>query len=315
MADKSSKQTASYWNLINPLSPVMGGGDKYPEFVANMFPGNPKAAWMVSKTGALALLAGATLATIRGVQHLSRVSRIGNDDDDPANKLKSQIATTYEVPLGKRASAMPLAPPPQQIINLPKATSLENIAYVAIPTSAMLLAGTAAWHLMDNFADARRNKKLKDSIDAKTARFKDLVQLRARIAKGSVTPAEMARVLGTKNEEDEAYVKQARDESMTQSAMRKGLVGFGALLLAMGVMSAGAGYKYFSESNPDNIKYKAMQKGLAEYARAKALMSPITIIPTDADDYFKKIDEGAKPKSIREQPEPVPAVKPISITL
>ena len=70
-------------------------------------------------------------------------------------------------------------------------------------------------------------------------------------------------------------------------------------------------------ANPANIKYKAIKKGLREYAKNKAAGTPLTIVPTDADAYFKQIagDDETQEAPVRQQPELPEANKPISITL
>ena len=67
----------SYKNLFNPISPITGGGDKYPGFVANMFPNNPRAAWLASKVGAVTLLAS-LIRPVMTEEALANLSLIGS---------------------------------------------------------------------------------------------------------------------------------------------------------------------------------------------------------------------------------------------
>ena len=54
-------------------------------------------------------------------------------------------------------------------------------------------------------------------------------------------------------------------------------------------------YQWTKANDPDNIKYKAIRKGLNEYAKSKAGMTPITIAePNDA--YFDLIEGKNKDK-------------------
>lgn len=294
----------SYLNLFNPLSPLMGGGDKYPKFMANMFPGNPRAAWLASKAGAAALLAASLFGVARGAQHVKRMAAM-RDEDDPGEKLHSQLGTTFAVPLGKTAA--------DQSIPMPSALSTQNITNAAVPIGAFLLAAAGAWKGADVLADKRRNRLLTNAIASKSNTVRDLMQIRARIAKGTASDQEVADTLARVNDDDN-YVKTAAGND-PHPVVRSGLTGLGLLLMALTGATAIGSYRYFSESDPDNLRYKAVEKGLREYARNKTGMTPITTVPQDAGTYFRQIDEGAGEKSTRELPEKESTRKPISITL
>lgn len=302
----------SYKNLFNPLSPLMGGGDKYPEFVANMFPGNPRAAWLVSKVGAVGLLAAALAGAVRGATHLSQMAKL-KDRDDPADNLKSDVGTTYMGALGgnsgkpnaeekkqlKRASEVP-----KQRVPFPNPLNVgENVANIAIPSMAVLLAALGGWYGADKLSDNSRKDRLNEAIANKHATIKNLIQTRARIAKGNISDEEVQKALNEISDSDN-YVKTASDP---HPIARTTVTGLGLLLVALGLTGAAGAYKYFSLSNPNNIQYKAMKKGLKEYAKQKAGITPITTIPSDADEYFQSIDQGAaqgeNPRELPEQPE------------
>lgn len=303
----TSGEGYSYANLFNPLSPIMGGGDKIPGFVSSMFPGNDRAAWLVSKAGAAGLLAAAVLGSVRVAQHVDRMAQL-RDEDDPVDKEHKQLSTTFEVPLGKKAAEEV----PAAFVPMPSALSTENVANVAIPVSALLLAGAGAWHAADTFADKRRNRQLDEAIAGKSNTVRDLIRLRARIAKGNADDAEVKRVLKSVKDDDN-YIK-------TAGVVRTGISGVGLLTLALLAASAAGSYSYFSASDPDNMKYKAMKKGLDAYARSKTSMTPISIIPKGGDEYFAGIDESDKEgdddkDKARELPEQEATHQPISITL
>lgn len=308
-------QGGSWLQLFNPISQVTGGNDRYPEFVANMFPGNPRAAWMVSKLGAVGLLAAAMFGAARGVQHVVRTaSRRGEEQDDPARKLKSQLGTTFSMPLSPRYSSQlkKAAEAPKQSLSMPEATDIiGNTVNTGLPALAFLLMAAGAYKGADVLADKRRNKLLDDDIARKSQAVRQLMQARARVAKGTATDAEVRAALEAGSRAGE-YVKTASDPS---PVWRAGITGAGLLLAALGISSAVGAYKYFSAADPDNIKYKALKKGLETYAKNKAAMTPITTIPEGAEEYFKAIDEGGARKGVREQPEVSPAARPISITL
>jgi hypothetical protein len=226
------------------------------------------------------------------------------DEDDPGEKLHSQLGTTFAVPLGKTAA--------EQAVPMPSALSPQNIVNTAVPVGAFLLAAAGAWKGADMLADKRRNNLLTKAIAAKSNTVRDLMQIRARIAKGTATDQEVADVLAGVNDDDN-YVKTAGEDP--HPVVRSGVTGLGLLLLALTGATAVGSYRYFSESDPDNLKYKAVQKGLNEYARNKTGMTPITTVPQDAATYFQSIDDGADDKSTRELPEKESTRKPISITL
>lgn len=90
----------------------------------------------------------------------------------------------------------------------------------------------------------------------------------------------------------------------------RGKAGF-STLAALALMTSWYGaHKYFSATNENNIKFKAFKKGLNEYAKTKALATPITTLPADAQDYFKAIDEGIPATSDGEPVESAPTVQP-----
>lgn len=297
----------SYKNLFNPISPITGGGDKYPGFVANMFPNNPRAAWLASKVGAVTLLAAAIAGGVRGVQHLNRMAEM-RDKDDPGQKLDSQLSTTFSVPLGKHAAA----DVPKQMLLMPPVLDSRNVTNTALPLGAALLAAALSWKGMDTLADNRRNKLLTNAVAAKSNVVRDLMQTRARIAKGTISDAEVGKALGQVDDESN-YVKTAAGERYP--TIRKGVTGLGLLVLALAGATGAGAYTYFSASDPGNLRYKAIKSGLQEYARNKTGMTPITTIPQDAESYFKAIDEGSKPKSVRDMGEIEATRRPISVTL
>lgn len=313
----------SYLNLLNPLSPLMGGGDKYPEFMANMFPTSPKAAWLTSKVGAIGLLAAGLFGAARLAQHANRMANL-RDADDPAEKLTSQIGTTFEVPLGKHAAFNGI---PTQSIALPDALSTQNITNAALPIGAALLAAAGGWKMADYIADTRRNKALGKAIQGKSNTIRDLMRVRARIAKGLATKAEVDKVLSNVADEDN-YVKTASgegapawtpprqtDPDKEHNMIRAGWTGLGLLVLALAGATGVGAYKYFKAADPGNIKYDAVKRGLNDYARNKTHMTPITTIPTDAGAYFQSIDEGAKKPSPRDMPEQEHKLTPITVTV
>ena len=308
VAAATSGNDVSYARLLNPFSQLFGGGgDKYPEWMAKLFPGNPSAAWMVSKMGAIGGLALIATAAIRAGMHNNAIADT-YEYDDPSRKLKSHLGTTFVAPLApskealkKKASkvredAVPLAPP----------TSMwTNTGRVAWPVLALIFGSTMGWRLADKWSDQKRNKELTEAVSQKSDLARRLMQTRARVAKGVATDKEVADVLAAA-EAGEGYTKVASNrytEPDTHPVIRTGVTGYGLLALALMMAGMGGAYKYFSAADPNNIKFKALKKGLRTYAREKTSMTPITNVPSDASEYFASIDEGGKDKNVREEPE------------
>ena len=331
----SSGPGISYANLFNPFSPLRGGGDKIPEFMSDIFPNNQKAAWIVSKMGALGLVAAAVSGGIRGIQHLNRMAEM-SDDDDPAKDLKSELSTTFEGPMSpaegsgeKRTAVKKKAPKKtvkkaalkaEPVINPVESTEWweapETTLRVGLPLGALILAAGAAWKGVDYLADKHRNSVLSSAIAGKSNTVRRLMQARARLAKGTITDQELKDTIDS-IQADDSYVKTAAMGQEKELEPVKTLgTSLGLLLVALTAASGVGAYRYFSASDPDNIRYKAMKQGLKEYAKSKTLKTPISLIPTDAEEYFASIDNGAKPiTSPRDMQEIEGASKPLSVTL
>lgn len=129
--------------------------------------------------------------------------------------------------------------------------------------------------------------------------------------KGTISDSELEDTLASVKADD-SYVKTAGDLEYGKAAWSS----LGLLVAALTAASGVGAYKYFSASDPDNIRYKAMKKGLREYARSKSMRTPISIIPTDAESYFSGIDaDSGTQDSPRDAAEIESARKPISVTL
>ena len=158
--------------------------------------------------------------------------------------------------------------------------------------------------------------------------MKRLIKTRSRLAKGNASDREVRRALGDVGNED-LYVKQA---GLSKSALLDGLVdtvrgtvgGLGTLsCLLLGAAAVGS-YAYFGKADENNVRYRAMKKGLKEYARVKSGFTPVAIIPTKSRKFFAEIDEESPRKK---EPAVAPSVrdeqpvltetynKPISLTL
>jgi hypothetical protein len=90
----------------------------------------------------------------------------------------------------------------------------------------------------------------------------------------------------------------------------RGKSGFSTLAALALLTSWYGAHTYFSATNENNIRFTAFKKGLNEYAKTKALATPITTLPADAQEYFKAIDEGVPATSDGTPVESAPTVQP-----
>ena len=340
---------ASYWNTINPIASLLGKTVRYPVWLGNMAGTPENQAWAATLANAAgsALLVAAIMGGARGIQHLNRMKRL-RDEDDPSRGIEEQLGTTFSTDLSKTAGEQPAQqaqPAPAKpasatpataskvdyFATWPDALSVQNVLNSAIPLAAAIGAGGWAWKGMDMLADKHRNKMLSKAIDAKSNTVRRLMQTRARIAKGTITPEEVQAALASINDADnyvklasqvkEAKPRQAVNEPNNSAAGPKHpygaaiVSGVGLLTLALLGASAIGSYKYNTASDQGNLAYNAMKQGLNEYARNKAYSSNVTIVPENGEEYFKNIDEGQQDKTTRELPEKQPTRKPISVTL
>lgn len=339
MTNKAAENGVSYLNTFNPISGFFGGGDKVPQWAYSIFPDDPDLSHLIFKSGACALLAAGVVGGIRALKHFDNVSEMSEDDGfTPA--LKSQVSTTFEFPLGQKKSASEDGEAPTfyhgtgdpDVGYYESTASAANILGMALPVGATLLAATLAYKGVDEWASERRNRILDESLRAKSQTVKQLIQARARIAKANISDAEVADATSAINNND-AYVKTAAlhkkalfddffkgfttNEKPQGQIAQSTLQAYGFLAATLLAVSAIGGYSYFSATDKNNLRYKALKKGLKQYARNKSNLQPITIIPEDAAEYFKAIDGDIQPATVRQEPttDPDDLNKPISITL
>lgn len=346
MSEKKAKEV-SYLNTLNPFSGFFGGGDKVPQWAYSIVPNDPGMSHLIFKSGACALLAAGLFGGARAIKHLNTVADMA-DKDNPAGKLKSQISTTFDMDLqdkqkNQKKEAADKSTPAAYYHGTGESgsgyyqttVSPSNILGLALPIGATLLAASLAYKGVDSFAAKRRNRILDDAIAGKSQAVKKLMQTRARIAKGTISDAEIQDATKAINNED-IYIKNA---AMNKEALLKGfldwingfrtnetpqgqlaqsaLQGYGLLAAAILATSAVGAYAYASKNDQNNIRFKALQKGLKEYTKAKAGLQPVTIVPGSAKEYFSAIDGDAKAPTVRQEPtvDPDALNKPISVTL
>ena len=303
----------SYLNTLNPISGVTGGVDKVPGWWANMFPGSDagrRAAHLTFKSSAVALLAAALVGGYRTMKHYAEMEDL-EDADRPGKDLASQLSTTFEGDLsGERKKASV-----DNRVKAPAAFTVNNALGTTLPMGAALLSAALMYKAVDDHFDAQRNKALSESITAKEDAIKQLITARAQIAKGADKPKAVDKAT-TVLDNDDIYVKDAALHK--EALIGQGVQAFGTLTAAVILASAIGAYAYTSASDKSNLQYKAYKKALKDYAKAKSGITPITVAPSDAANYFTAIDAAAKDKktTAREQPayNPDNLNQPISVS-
>lgn len=367
-ADWGRSNYGSYLNTINPVSQLFGGIDRLPAWYVDLFPnteGGQRAAHMTFKSGAAAILAAGLVGGARALQHYGRMTDLAKSDN-PANKMVSNISTTFEGDMtpsnGKKkekGTVKKAAKNTNMLDTLatPGSFDASNFYGAAIPLGATILAASLAYKKVDDYYDEKRNKALDEAIAAKENAVKQLITTRARIGRANASGKEVANALNV-TKDPEFYVKTANlpflhaiGESVMKpvnklndvgrdigdaasNATRKLTQGVGILSSLIMLASAIGMYEYAGSRDENNIRYKALKKGLEEYTKNKSGYTPITVVPTDATKYFGSIDNpGAEVKkkpaakilaaaatpqiSARQEPAAITEDynKPISITL
>lgn len=287
--DKATSEV-SYLNTLNPISGLFGGGDKVPNWWMKLFPvdsvdpSGPRWGHLTFKAMSCGLLAAALVGGYRLASHVRRMSDM-SDKDNPAGKLKSQLSTTFETPLSKNSSDeqsnggsldMPIL-------------SVQNALGLALPVGAVLIASGLAYNAADKWADSRRNRLLTDAVNAKNTAAKQLMKTRAMIAKGNATDKDIARA-SRLLKSDDLYIKSATLKDLGRSAVQV----YGGLAAAALLASAIGSYQYFSKSDSRNMEYKQLEKDMKAYAKAKASMTPVTVLSSGGGPFFKDIDQDTK---------------------
>lgn len=294
--------------LFNPFSAMdRTGVDKFPEFFSHLVPNSARAGWLTAKVGAAALLGAALFGGVRAIQGIIDAGA-DEHESDPAKCMRKQVGTTYEYGKQQKKEAGIQVERPGML------SVTDNAVNVALPTVALLLAGLGVYKGVDKLADRAWTKKTDKALADNDAMVQRLIETRARLAKGNASDDEVQSALA--DSEGRGYIKQAAD--YRPSTMVANLAtAIGLLTLGAGLMTGVGAYKYFKENNVENIKYKAMKRGLSEYARRKAEMTPLAI---SADQgMLDRIDaapsDGKSKDDVRKQTEAQETRRPLALTL
>jgi len=296
-------------SLFNPASGLTGGKDYVPakwiDAVQKFIPGEAgkTTAHLTAKGGAMALLAAGLVGSYRLSKHLKDLGDI-DKVDRPGKGMAGQLSTTFAGDLSgeddEQKKAASAQSNPYDIYS-PGNFTAQNLTATAIPIGTLLLAAGLTYKGVDSVFDKIRNKRLDKAIDQKEQAVKKLITARAQLAKGSQS-MEGAEAATAPLKDSAIYTKEAAQEKVALIPETVQL--FGTLSAAVLLASAIGAYSYAGASDENNIKYKAYKKALKEYAKAKSGISPITMAPTNASNYFAAIDAAKedKPATPRQQP-------------
>lgn len=292
-------------NTLNPVSGITGGVDWVPkgyvDFVSKFFPKDKQnAAGVVAhgtfKAGAVGLLAAGLVGGYRAAKHLKDIGSI-DKADRPGKDMASQLSTTFEGNLSgeeeqKKAASVKTAE--ETAIMSPGTLSAQNLTATALPLGVLLLSAGLTYKGVDSAFDKLRNKRLDSAIAEKDQAVKKLITARAQLAKGEAN-MEAANAATANLDDSDVYTKAASQEKKAEvPIVRDAVQLFGATTAAVILASAIGSYAYTAASDENNLKYKAYKKALKEYAKAKSGITPITVAPKDAPEYFAAIDNAGK---------------------
>lgn len=243
----------SWLSLFNPLSYMVGGKDRYPEFMGNIF--GPKTGYLISKGAAQLLLGAAIAGGARAIRNSHFTDKVFSPDT-PVGKVTGHGGTTFSlsmVPQGaeeahekKETKAQknknkktdnkkkPLKKTAQKTdaarsialdreafsVPRPLAGDLgDSILSTALPVTALALGLAGGYTLVNKAAVAHEKSRLRSGIADKRNALNALILARARLAKGTATDAEVKKALNAAMEAG-AVIKTAAMH-MTKCAQTK----------------------------------------------------------------------------------------------
>lgn len=280
---------------------MLSGGIKVLPAIEKMMPGwnsenkeeRDKAHWNAAMAQTI-MCAAALGVGMTGVGKLmaytARRRGIG-ENDNPVAGMQSKLNMTFD-PFSnvKTAAAQPTKKEDKPwALPFPALASKKTFASVALPLLAVAATAGITDTLVDSWTENRDAKRISEKLNRRSALTNDLFIARAKNARGRLSDDEYKKLENRIMAENIGIPKQAAakkyEDGLIDSGaglVRKLVAGTG--MLAAGILAASAigSYYWTDRSDPNNIRYRAMKKGLKEYAKGKAAMSPITIAePSD----------------------------------
>ena len=329
---------------VAPFIPgsAAAGVDMYvPDWISSMFPGtyssDPETrnsayrkATIATNTAGAVLLAAGLVAGVRGISGiLHRAKALGLNQDNPAKGRMSDLDTMYKfepgiaADFGKKASST-------WTLDAPNSFTPSGAAYYILAAGLPMLGAIGAGALMNS----RISKLVGDSTIDRVRRKRDrreglrddLIFARAANARGKLDRKQLKELNDRVKAEGMDTVAEAGMmlDSMPKSAGVNSKVGLAYSVLGLSaatVLAASAlgSYAYTESRDPKNVKFRAIKKGLKEYAKTKSGMAPIVIGGAAGGSPFDVLDADAEtpvpPREAPEVPADAPSSKTISVTL
>ena len=316
--------SASYWSTVNPLSFLTGGVDKVPEWWMNRFDEDKKYFGLNGKQlGHLAFKAGAVGLLTAGLVGGARLAMDADSllqgkgsvvDESARGKLSTTFnPEMYEIdeygnrkrkkkqpqPEVKTASKTDSAGKTLSVGRFTDMSTYNQLGF-AVPAAATMLAAFLAYTASDEIASSARRAVTEQKIADRTEDLNNLMIQRARLAKDNLKDLPEYAKPYTKNasnddkdsDDDEGWFSRLKNLfKVTLSPAGNNAATWGALKYAA-LLATGAGsYMFFSKNNENNMKYKAYRNALNEYVKGKTNITPINVMPNNADEMFSTIDE------------------------
>lgn len=175
-----------------------------------------------------------------------------------------------------------------EVLGVPKKSALDTrelLSWTA-PVAAGTLGYALGSKLFDKKYDTDTNVRLKEQNALLSNLHKKIIAARALNARGKLSD-DVFQSLVSEAEPLLAKAAKARGTTTDDTLMAAS----GLLMSTALALSAYGAHKYFSARNPNNMKYKAINKGMKEYALNNSLMRPIEQQLTDDPETGKLIAE------------------------
>lgn len=296
--------------FLNPFALLIGAKVPYPKSFSSVSPTNSRVGGLLFHVGALALTAAAITGAARGITYLKDKHRIENAEESGPGSIGNNAVNTFKIDMGipGKNATEDNKNTTDYITNNTDAFSFKTFFEGTLPVAATILGSALAYKAVDSWADSRIKKILDDKVRAKDVVYKDLLKARAKAGKGSLTEEEFKRV----TEAADNIAGTTKQASISSSAVM--LLG----LLATGTFTGAllATNKYFSETDENNIQYKAYRDGINQYIKSKSLRSPVRL-DIENKEIFNVLDAKDTDSKAKDLPEYdiVDKHTPISITL
>lgn len=294
----------SFFNTINPLSRLAGNSltQYVPQWLINAIAGSKnvkgqklhqatQTASLISKVVGASTAAGLLTWLIRSATQkaddfASKSSKTNKASRTAAGKLQSQFKKPTKAFINKEDE--------EQVSDrssIDKKASAYGLLSVALPTTSAVVTALSVLAMTDKAMDASYSKKL-DSRRRKLQQKLDDAMLQRIYRNRGVQSAAAQQPIQNKPLQKQA--KQQVDRSIIGLSPIQAVAGLG--MLAIAFIAAKAGYQYDRRNNPAVIKFKANQKGLKSYVKARQAQQNVYNTALD-QNLVAKLDSGLTGKA------------------